>query len=89
MRINVDLPAPLGPSSAMRSPRSMCRLIPLKTWVAPYALWTPLRSNTIRPLFSQVGKWKCTRFRAGGTSMGTTLSSALIRLCTCAALVAV
>ena len=26
MRISVDLPAPFGPTSAMRSPRSMCRL---------------------------------------------------------------
>ena len=31
MRISVDLPEPFGPTSAMRSPRSMSRLMPSKT----------------------------------------------------------
>ena len=35
MRISVDLPAPLGPTSAMRSPRSMCRLTSASTTLSP------------------------------------------------------
>ena len=34
------------------------------------------------------GNVKWIRFRSGGTSIGTTFSSSLMRLCTCAALVA-
>ena len=45
-------------------------------------------SNTMRPLFAQVGNVKWMRLRSGGTSMGTTLSSILMRLWTCDAFVA-
>ena len=50
MRISVDLPTPLGPTSAMRSPRSMCRLRSSKTTRSPYALRTCFSSSTVRPL---------------------------------------
>ena len=46
----------------------------------PYAFRTSRRSRTVRPLFAQSGNEKCTRFRSGGISIGTILSSILIRL---------
>ena len=88
MRISVDLPAPLGPISAMRSPRSMCSDRSRNTTLSSYCLRACLISSTIRPLLAVVGKVNRTRLRSGGTSIGTTFSSSLIRLCTCAALVA-
>ena len=88
IRISVDLPVPFGPTSAMRSPRSMCRLTSLNTVSGPYALRTCVSSSTVRPLLAQVGKVKWMRLRSGGTSIGTTFSSILMRLCTCAAFVA-
>ena len=42
----------------------------------------------MRPLFAHAGNVKWTRLRSGGISMGTILSIILIRLWTCAALVA-
>ena len=53
-----------------------------------YAFRTCFSSSTVRPLLAQVGNVKWMRLRSGGTSIGTTFSSSLIRLCTCAALVA-
>ena len=89
IRIIVDLPAPFGPTSAIRSPRSMCRLTPAEHVQRRRSSSTrSCRSSTVRPLFAQAGNEKWTRFRSGGISIGTILSSILIRLCTCAALVA-
>src|SRR5258707_549777 len=86
IRISVDLPTPLGPTSAMRSPRSMCSARSETTTRSPYALPACLSSSTVRPLFAHAGKSKWIFFRSGGTSIGTTFSSILIRLCTCDAL---
>ena len=88
MRISVDLPAPFGATSAMRSPRSTSRLMSFSTTWSPYALRTCAISITVRPLLGHAGNVKCTRLRSGGTSIGTILSSILMRLCTCAAFVA-
>ncbi len=88
IRISVDLPAPFGPTSAMRSPRSMWSVRPPKTTRSPYALRACFSSSTIRPLLAHAGKSKWIFLRSGGTSIGTTFSSILIRLCTCDALVA-
>jgi len=56
MRISVDLPDPFGPTSAMRSPRSMWqRQIP-ESVSGPYALCACVSSSTVRPLLRQVGK---------------------------------
>ena len=88
MRISVDLPAPFGPTSAMRSPRSMCSERSSKTTSGPYAFRTCFNSSTVRPLFGAAGNVKCTFLRSGGTSIGTTFSSILMRLWTCAAFVA-
>ena len=89
IRISVDFPAPLGPMSAMRSPRSMRTLTPPKTVRPSYALRTSRRSSTVRPLFAHGGNVKCTRLRSGGISMGTIFSRILMRLCTWDAFVAV
>ena len=40
--INVDLPAPLGPSSAKNSPCSIVKSMPLSACKAPKCLWMPL-----------------------------------------------
>jgi hypothetical protein len=59
-----------------------------KTILSPYRFDACESSITDRPLFAQAGNVKCTRFRSGGISIGTILSSILMRLWTCAALVA-
>ena len=87
-RMSVDLPAPLGPTSAMRSPRSISTLTSSKTVSVPYAFRTSRSSRTARPLLAALGNVKWTRFRSGGTSIGVIFASTLTRLCTCAAFVA-
>ena len=54
--MSVDLPVPFGPTSAMRSPRSTCRVAERNTTLSPYALRACFSSKTIRPLFAAVGK---------------------------------
>ncbi len=56
IRINVDLPVPFGPTSAMRSPRSMCSDTSRNTVSLSYALRACFSSRTVRPLFTQSGK---------------------------------
>ncbi len=56
--------------------------------MSPYALRACFSSSTVRPLFAQTGKSKWIFLRSGGTSIGVTFSSCLIRLCTCDAFVA-
>ena len=88
IRMSVDLPAPLGPTSANPVAALDVHVHPSKTRNAPYALHTLRSSSTVRPLLALAGKLKWTRLRSGGTSIGVTFSSILIRLCTWAAFVA-
>ncbi len=87
--MSVDLPAPFGPTSAMRSPRSIMRSRPFSTTFSPYTFRVPLSSSTMRPGRLASGKWKWIFFRSGGISIRSTLSRSLIRLWTCFAFVAV
>ena len=78
-----------GPMSAMRSPRSMCSVDAVED--APRAVGLATRRADRGPCGRSSrtpGNVKWTRLRSGGISIGTILSSILIRLCTCAALVA-
>ena len=51
IRISVDLPTPLGPTSAMRSPRSMCRLRSLKIAISAVRLAHVLELDDHPPLW--------------------------------------
>ena len=56
-RISVDLPAPLWPTSAMRSPRSMCSVdIARGRPLARRPCARPSARSTMRPLFGAAGK---------------------------------
>src|SRR5207245_2496205 len=85
---SVDLPAPFGPTSAMRAPRSTSKSTPAYTTLSPYALWTPLSVATRRPVRGGCGKAKRITRASRSTSMRSMRSSILIRLWTCRALVA-
>ena len=55
---SVDLPIPLGPTMAKRSPRSTRRSTSRNTSLSPNALQTPLTRTTSRPLGRRCSKWK-------------------------------
>ena len=82
----VDLPAPLIPTSAMRSARSAVKFTPAYTTLSPYALRTPSSRITIRPVRGGWGNWKWIFRASASTSIRSTFSSILIRLCTWRAL---
>ena len=84
----VVFPAPFGPTSATRSPRSSVRSIPRYTGTSPYDLLTPRSEITSLPLRGGAGNEYRTFFVARGSLMTSIFSSCFSRLCTWLAFVA-
>ena len=86
--ISVDLPAPLTPTSATRSPRSMVKFTFVEHLLRAVTLERLFASTTVRPEGGGWGNLKWITGSSSGISMRSIFSSSLMRLCTCLALVA-
>ncbi len=88
IRSSVDLPRPLGPMIATRSPRRTSSDRSVSTRFSPYDLLTPASSSTSRPLGRSGTTLNCGVRRELSASSATSIFSiCLRRLCACVALV--
>ena len=80
---SVDFPAPLGPTSAILSPRYMVKSKPSYTVFSPKRFTRPRARTTSSPVRGGCLKLKCTVFFSSGSSMRLIFSNFFTRSCTC------